>query len=393
MMTFADLFSGCGGLSHGFYHNSEFHGLLAVDSWSAARRVFADNHPKMAFEERDLHSPDEVQAVVGQLEGRCDVLLGGPPCQGFSTLGKRRDGDRRSSLVDVFLEIAKRIAPRVVLIENVKGIASKRHSLGHTYAEHVEQTLSSSDGWPAYRTSSRLIDMQEFGLAQTRTRWFLVGVRDDVPHSDVLLQAILDGVDRRRTDDRPTLADAIGDLPHLEAGGGDEVSILNEDSGPRVIYNHRAMNHSARLVERLRHVPPGGGLLNVPANLLTPHLRRMIAGKYGSGGHVKNIYGRMEWDKPSGTIVAGMDKITCGRFVHPVGDRLLTPRECARIQSFPDDFRFRGGMVQQYYLIGNAVPPILSRIFAESIAEAFRTSKDEHCVLKHNHVRKIAVYS
>ena len=134
-----------------------------------------------------------------------------------------------------------------------------------------------------------------------------------------------------------------------------------------VIFNHRALAHSDQLLRRFAHVPPGGGLLDVPRRLLTPHLRKMIDGHYGNGGHIKNIYGRLEWGKPAGTVVAGIDKITCGRFLHPDADRLLTPRECARLQSFPDSFRFHGSMVKCYYLIGNAVPPKFSEVFASAI--------------------------
>ena len=158
-------------------------------------------------------------------------------------------------------------------------------------------------------------------------------------------------------------------MPRLEPNiGADELKI----EGRKVIYNHKALRHSDELKTRFSHVPPGGGLLDVPEELLTPHLRKMKNGSYGSGGHVKNIYGRMDWGKPSGTIVAGIDKITCGRYVHPEENRLITPRECARIQSFPDWFRFKGSNVTQYYLIGNAVPPKLSKVLAKSILASLK---------------------
>ena len=132
------------------------------------------------------------------------------------------------------------------------------------------------------------------------------------------------------------------------------------------------MNHSAKLKERFSYVPKGGGLLDVPSHLLTPHLQKMVSGHYGSGGHVKNIYGRLSWDKPCGTIVAGMDKITCGRYLHPDANRLLTPRECARIQSFPDEFKLIGGQVARYYAIGNAVPPQLAQVLGMAIVKTLK---------------------
>lgn len=152
-----------------------------------------------------------------------------------------------------------------------------------------------------------------------------------------------------------TLWDAIGDLPNH----------CLYKNGSTYFENHIPLNHSKNLIRRFSFIPPGGGLLDVPIRLLPKHLKRMRSQKYGSGGHVKNIYGRLQWDRPCGTIVAGIDKITCGRFVHPKYNRLLTPRECARLQSFPDDFVFKGSHVTQYYLIGNAVPPK----FSEKISE------------------------
>jgi DNA (cytosine-5)-methyltransferase 1 len=165
---------------------------------------------------------------------------------------------------------------------------------------------------------------------------------------------------------KAVLRDVIGNLPKVAVREGADVLELEDGS---LIYNHKSMKHSKQLEIRFSHVPKDGGLLDVPVELLTNHLRKIVNGEYGSGGFAKNIYGRMNWNKPSGTIVAGMDKITVGRFVHPDENRLLTPRECARIQSFPDDFIFTGGMVSQYYQIGNAVPPKISRIFANIFSE------------------------
>src|SRR5262249_19902508 len=123
------------------------------------------------------------------------------------------------------------------------------------------------------------------------------------------------------------------------------------------------------------------------------HLKRMKRGAYGSGGHVKNIYGRLEWDKPAGTVVAGIDKITCGRFIHPNANRLLTPRECARLQSFPDDFVFFGSAVTQYYLIGNAVPPNVSTaimLAACAVLRNIETASKRRSFRESNNFREIS---
>lgn len=362
--TFVDLFSGCGGFSHGF-HKGGFKHLLAIDAWEAAIKTYRENFLDAETDTVDLSDSSLHDNLSRRVADKVDILLGGPPCQGFSTLGKRRDGDQRSTLVDVFAALCLKIRPKIVLVENVKGIATKRHPAGGTYADALKRALGGS-GAP-YVCDARVINATDFGVGQTRARWFLVAVRGDVGDPERIISTFWRSVEGQKMGSVPPLRDLIGDLPKVKPGGG--ADLLQQRDGS-VLYNHRAMNHSAALVRRLASVPPGGGLLDVPRDLLTPHLSRILSGAYGSGGHAKNVYGRMEWDKPSGTIVAGIDKITCGRFVHPDEDRLLTPRECARIQTFPDDFRFLGTLVTQYYLIGNAVPPRLSHVMANAARAA-----------------------
>lgn len=372
MLTYADIFTGCGGLNHYFYKNKNYKGLLAVDHWSAAEKVFTANHPNIPFKLKDMYDSDEVNSVLNMLKGSCDVLLGGPPCQGFSTLGKRRDDDKRSTLVETFLKLALSVRPKIIVMENVRGIASKEHKTGLAFPEFIRSLLQNGSNDITYDITNVLINTLEFGLAQTRIRWVLIAVRKDINENNVVLNKIIDGINKRKVSKSSILKNIIGDLPHLESGEGQDELIINCNGEQKVIYNHVAMKHSNKLIERLSYVPVGGGLPDVPRELLTDHLKKMLDGKYGSGGHVKNIYGRLDWEKPCGTIVAGIDKITCGRFVHPSANRLLTPRECARIQSFPDYFRFLGSLVNQYYLIGNAVPPAISNVLAQSIDEALQ---------------------
>ena len=161
------------------------------------------------------------------------------------------------------------------------------------------------------------------------------------------------------------IKDVIYDLPRLESEEGDEELEVNG----KVIYNHNVFKYSDILLKRFSFVKPGGGLRDIPDEYLPDHLLKVRKGAYGNGGLQKNVYGRLEWDKPSGTIVAGIKKITCGRFVHPENDRLLTVRECARIQGFPDDYKLTGSMTEQYTLVGNAVPPKFSEILGKAIRQ------------------------
>ena len=370
--TFVDIFAGCGGLTYGFYKHRNFKGLLALDSWNLAEKVFVDNFPNMPFELGDLFNPKYVKHVSEKLKGKCDILLGGPPCQAFSTLGKRRDGDRRSSLVEMFVQICLNVKPKIIIMENVRGISSKNHKSGLNFPDFIRSELSNGRRTVKYNCRPILVKTLDYGLAQTRIRWILIAVRADWDKDNLVLGEIINRIKRRRSTKIRVLKDVIGDLDHIECASGPDEVLVIKNGVRKSIYNHKSMNHSPRLIERFSYVPVGGGLLDVPRKLLTNHLKRMIDGAYGNGGHIKNIYGRLDWNKPAGTIVAGIDKITCGRFVHPSANRLLTPRECARIQSFPDAFRFSGSLVGQYYLIGNAVPPKISSILANAVADSLR---------------------
>ena len=367
-LKFADIFAGCGGLSYGFATNDFYKGILAADSWEMARQTYSYNHPSIPFEKLDMYDNSHISAAIKMLKGQCDILIGGPPCQGFSTLGKREEDCKKSRLVDTFLKIALSVKPKIIVMENVKGLLSKKHDSGVLYPQFVTNSLE--QGRTKYYVHQGLINSLEYGIAQTRTRYILIAVRSDVQRSQDLLHNIVQILSSSRTEAYKTVQDAIGDLPEVGAEGGNQEITVTRSSEMITIFNHESMKHSLVLQKRLQHVPPGGGLLDVPKRLLTPHLKKMVDGAYGSGGHVKNIYGRLEWDKPCGTIVAGMDKITCGRYVHPVENRLLTPRECARIQSYPDSFRFFGSLVSQYYLVGNSVPPKISEVIANAINKA-----------------------
>ena len=350
--------------SSGFHTDGRYQVMAAIDNWEAAKRVYSENFPDTGYWIFDLSDSSSRNRVIRELKRQLRLGDWGASCQGFSTLGKRRDGDDRSTLVDCFVDAVKKIKPKFVLVENVKGIESKSHPSGGTYADRLRDRLAVGRTAGSYDFTSMVINCLDYEIAQTRVRWIGFGVRRDLQDRTDIMRGFYNSLARKKGNVTRSLRDAIGDLPSV--GPGQEYK-HSQNEVP--IFNHRSMNHGPDLIERFSHVPPGGGLFDVPEDLLTPHLRKMKQGAYGSGGHVKNIYGRMDWEKPSGTIVAGIDKITCGRFVHPVENRLLTPRECARIQSFPDDFVFQGSLVTQYYLIGNAVPPRLSQVLASALSE------------------------
>jgi len=360
----ADLFSGCGGFSQGFQSAGGFSIKYAADNNSGAMEIYKLNNKADEYDLIDLSLKENCQNIIKKLKNNVDVLVGGPPCQGFSTLGKRRDEDYRSTLVDVYADIALQVQPKIIVMENVRGITSKKHPHGGTYLDSFYRKIQFSkiNTLKSYQVSHKEVFALDFGMAQTRRRVFTIAIREDLVTKGNELNIVWDHLNSQKEDFSPCLKDVIGDLEN-----DPPVFDRKMDTNSNRNNGHISMNHSEVLKNRLSYVPVDGGLIDVPKELLNEHLKKMIDGKYGSGGHIKNIYGRLNWEGKVGTVVAGMDKITCGRFVHPESNRLLTPRECARLQSFPDEFILRGSQVSRYYSIGNAVPPKLSKVIAKSI--------------------------
>ncbi len=363
-IKYVDLFAGCGGLSIGFHNDSRFNHLLATDIWSQAKDTYEANFGNANYILADLGKKEGLDLILKEIGSGLDVLIGGPPCKGFSTLNNSKEISKYNTLVDQYLTVVEHAKPKVFLLENVRGFKSKKHPSGVTYPEHVKNRIDTFSS--GYNYCELILNAMEFGLAQNRIRYFFIATSKKFDKTGSILEEIVKNIESGKTEQALVLRDVISDLPKVKVRSGADILELPDGSH---VFNHKSMNHSLALEKRFKHVPVGGGLLDVPKRLLTEHLKKMVEGEYGSGGFAKNIYGRMEWDKPSGTIVAGMDKITCGRFVHPEEDRLLTPRECARIQSFPDSFIFKGGMVSQYYQIGNAVPPKVASILAKAIGD------------------------
>ena len=364
---FADLFCGCGGMSIGLI-NAGFIDTISADFWDIARKNYLSYSPLSGstFYQTNMFLEEERKELVEAIkEAHIDLLAGGPPCQGFSTLGKREEKDTRNTLVEAYLKTALEIKPKMIIMENVPAIQSMKHSSGKRYPEYAKSLLIKN----GYYAETTFIDGNQVGLAQTRKRLFLIAIRKDCVREIEDFSAVLTKTikELQNAQEYDSLKNVIGDLPHLESGEGADELVY----GGRTIYNHYAFVYEPKTLERIKAVPKNGGLQDIPDELLSEHLKKMKHGGYGSGGFVKNLYGRLDWEKPAGTIVAGIKKITCGRFFHPTDSRLLTVREAARLQSFPDDYRFQGSLIDQYTVVGNAVPPKFSELIGKAIIKIF----------------------
>jgi len=351
-----DLFAGAGGLSLGFTAAGA-RVILAVEGNAHAAATYAANHPDSAVLTERIHQRWDVTARLDDLVGRtsCDILIGGPPCQGWSTLGHRADDARRKRMnagVSLFLRQAELLLPPAVVMENVRGLAVKA---GGAYLSRAQARLRRA----GYRVSSYDVRASDFGVPQLRHRVFMVGLREDLG-LEFELEATHD------ESEWLTVWDAIGDLPSIEAGesaatyAGRATTDLQRRlrCRRRRLTLHQAPDHSAQIMKVLRALADeGASRVDVEAEV-----------ELTSGFH--NTYCRLRSDFPAPAVTSSAGRISSGRNAHPFDDRALTPREAARLQTFPDSYEWRGpGRWSIYEQIGNAVPPTLAGAVARQLMD------------------------
>lgn len=268
---------------------------------------------------------------------RIDLLSGGPPCQGFSKQkrGAHNDIDERNGLVREYGRLVQETKARAFLFENVEIFGQKR---GAQFIGHIERELAD------YRIYKFFVCSSNFGLAQRRGRFLMIGIHKAEPH----LAPVLGGASRRQT-----IRDVIGNIPPPPEDGTEH----------KVIPNHIKCRITELNEQRIRHVPPGGGWQDIPRHLRLDCHKDVDASK----GGWPDVYGRLEWSGQCPTITAGFDSFTRGRYAHPEQHRSLTLHEGARLQGFPAKFRFVGNRYDVRVQIGNAVPPPVAKAAAEAV--------------------------
>lgn len=340
--TAIDLFCGAGGFSVGL-ERAGFDVRLAVDSWRLATDTYATNfkHPVLC-DDLSTMSGRELLRHARAKKGEIDLVVGGPPCQGFSIQRIGPDQDARNSLVLEYARLLGEIAPRLFVMENVPGLTGKRGSeLFQAFLDAVDEA--------GYETEAHVVNAADYGAPQLRKRVVVLGWR--------------------YSDSGPFMLPAPKCSPEAYATVQDAIGNLPPPPPPEKLNPHDPLHRQTRLSElnreRLRHIPPGGGMENLPVHL------RVACHKVGADkiGH-RYVYGRLAADRPAATITARFDSFTRGKFAHPVEDRNITLREGARLQTFPDTFQFKGNQEEIACQIGNAVPPILAEALGRSAVRA-----------------------
>lgn len=357
VITVVDLFSGAGGLSLGF-KQAGFKSLLALDHMHAAVATFKENIDLAVRCEQideDLELPHSA------------VLVGGPPCQGFSSAGMRQVGDHRNTLVSVFATLVARTKPEMFVFENVEGFLTTEG--GARVRDLLEPLLR-----VGYRIHLRKINAANYGVPQHRKRVVAIGALSFDPsfpeptHSARGAPgAHLGGVHLPAT---PTVAEALESLP---------VPSLEPPGDPSDHYTRTLNGDRGRLVKTLL---PGQTMRDLPEEFWHQSYQRRAYRRVCDGMPSERRGGppagvrRLSPDEPSKAITGGAS----GEFVHPINNHFLTLRECARLQTFPDDFRFFGTRSERALLIGNAVPPLLASVLASSVAHDLRhASRYKRC--------------
>lgn len=401
MINVVDLFSGAGGMTLGFkyviknntFTKSDIFNILFANEYDKdAASTFRNNFPEINMVEKDIKNLSEKE-IYGYLNGKSvDLIIGGPPCQSFSTVGKRVYDDK-AKMYQEYLRLLKIIRPKMFLFENVRGILSMRETYyktdsdgnilydefigktgrkskkpkidyyGDKILDKIEKEFKNIENDFGYKIKYQVLKASDFGVPQNRERVFIVGVRNDISKEWMFPKPLNKRI--------ISIKEAIDDLPELKSG-----QIINKYSKEpdnsyqklmrkksKDLTQHVAANYGEKIRTVIKNVPQGEGK-NYFNNLV---IEGKIDKKYYLTSGYANTYSRLVETEPSTTITNNLTTPSALRCIHYRDDRALSPREGARLQSFPDWFNFSGNMTKVSMQIGNAVPPLLAMAMAEQI--------------------------
>lgn len=361
-----DLFCGVGGLTYGFAHNDNFQVVAANEILPNMAKAYALNHPTVKVYVEDIKHFDATK-VARDLKiqaSEIDIVIGGPPCQAYSTVGKRLIDDPRGKLFQEYYRVLKEFNPKLFVFENVKGLLSMQGG-------EVLKTIISLFESLGYRVKYKVLNAADYGVPQIRERVIIVGskLRTEFEYPKPTHRNPAEESDFSNSKLQPylTLETAISDLPFIKTNEEsfvyahdpqNDFQIVMRQHAPSKLMDHNAPKNNDKLVKIMESLPDGGTPRDLPKSL-RPH----------SG--FTNTYCRLWWKRPSTTITRNLSTPSSSRCIHPKAPRALTTREGARIQCFPDDYQFYGSRSDRNLQVGNAVPTFLSNALAKSIVRNF----------------------
>lgn len=377
-LTAVDLFSGAGGISVGL-GDAGFDVLLANDLDPASAKTYRRNFPTHEFMEGDIREVTgrQIMRKTGVRRGELDLLVGGPPCQGFSIIGSRVEMDPRNDLFKEFLRIGEELRPRALVMENVPGMATLG---GGSILRHVVAGFDAI----GYRVGFAELLAAQYGVPQMRWRMIFVAFRADldIPTNmgfpkpthgrrgigELVPNCTISGEDSKGF---VTTREAIGDLPAIQAG--EEGKLYSgrpflayqkrmREGATRDLHNHYAPKLSKQNLDRLAALSAGQDWRDLPVELLPEGMKRAKR-----KDHTRR-YSRMTWEGIPRSIITRFRDPKSGEYTHPEQHRTISIREAARIQSFPDRFVFEGSYSEQYDQVGNAVPAILAEAIGREVS-------------------------
>jgi len=356
-----DLFAGCGGLSTGF-KKAGFEIVAAVEFDKQIAKSYKHNHKETLVFDEDIKNVVTEKKLANL---NADIIIGGPPCQGFSMAGarirKNSKEDSRNNLFTYYFELVKQIKPTFFLFENVKGILTMED--GKAF-DNIIKTFSDTDklSGDKYYIYHNIFKASDFGIPQKRERVIIIGSLNKKIDFDKIIEKTKKDILRKYPHffDKVTVWDAISNLKNEDSNGIIRKIYPTNNYQTFLAFQNRTTNqimptHSQIVINRLNNILEGENFTKLDEDIKSVH----------SGS-----YGRLSKDDLAPTITTRFDTPSGGRFTHPFENRTLTPREGARIQSFPDDFEFTGTKTSIYKQIGNAVPPKLAFFLAEVLKNA-----------------------
>lgn len=384
-MTLIDFFCGAGGLSLGFLQEG-FNVKLANDIEDVCIQTYKYNHPELPSNkliQGDIKQiVDHIEEYIDQ---EIDIVVGGPPCQGFSEANRQRViDDPRNKLYKYFIQAVEKIMPKFVVMENVKGMLK----VAEQVVEDYEALRIKKDGKVfSYKVAYQVINSQNFSVAQSRERLIYIAVRNDViKEKSITPKKIFEQIEENCKDNQQfVLQDALNDIKILDAprirnmnevdsettgkkidvntfedSYNEYLELINMGRKISYVYNHKARYVSDVNYEIYDKLNPGDDATDEKIADIMPYSHRNHC--------FKDKYYKLHGDRPCRTITAHL-RMDCHSHIHPTQIRALTPREAARVQSFPDDYLFWGAYLKTYMQVGNAVPPMMARGIAAIIKQ------------------------